>query len=82
MVNWAGADSPWLHMVDPGKFSQALDRIRRLGPKMILSSHLPPARGKTEHFLELLAKVPASTPFVAPNQSTLEQILASARGGS
>ena len=82
MINWAGADSPWLHMVEPGKFSQALDRIRQIAPKMIFSSHLPPARGKTEHFLELLAKVPTSTPFVAPNQTALEQILASTRGGS
>jgi flavorubredoxin len=82
LITWASADSPWLHMVDPGKFSQALEKIRQIAPKMIFSAHLPPARGKTDQFLELLAKVPPSTPFVAPNQTALEQLLASTKGGS
>ena len=82
MTSWASADSPWVHMVEPSEFSQALDRIRQIAPKMIFSAHLPPARGKTEQFLELLATVPTSTPFVAPNQTALEQILAQMRGGS
>jgi superfamily II DNA or RNA helicase len=69
-------------MVKPREFSQALDRIRQLVPKMIFSAHLPPARGKTERFLELLARVPASTPFVTPNQTALEQILAGMMGRS
>ena len=63
-------------MVEPGLFRQALDRIRQINPKMIFSAHLPPARGKSEQFLELLAKVPTSTPFVTPDQKALEQILA------
>ena len=82
MMTWASADSPWVHTVEPSKFNQALDRIRQIAPKMIFSAHLPPARGKTEQFLELLATVPASTPFVTPNQTALEQILAQMRGGS
>ena len=81
MIRWESADSPWAHMVDPGVFSKALDRIRQLAPKMIFSAHLPPARGKTGQFLELVARVPASTPFVTPNQTALEQILAEMRGG-
>jgi hypothetical protein len=68
-------------MVKPSEFSQALDRIRQIAPKMILSAHLPPATGKTDKFLELLAKVPPSPPSVAPNQTALEQILAQMRGG-
>jgi flavorubredoxin len=76
MISWASVDSPWVHMVEPGVFSQALDRIRKIDPKMIFSAHLPPARGKTEQFLEWLAQVPTSTPFVAPDQTALEQILA------
>ncbi len=82
MISWASADSPWVHMVEPSKFSQALDRIRQIAPKMIFSAHLPPARGKTEHLLELLATVPTSTPFVTPDQTALEQILAQSKGGS
>jgi len=82
IIGWASADSPWVHITEPSGFIGALDRIRRLGPKMIFSAHLPPARGKTEQLLELLARVPASTPFVTPDQSALEQILAQTKGGS
>ena len=76
MIGWASADSLWVHKIEPIKFSQALDGIRQIDPKMIFSAHLPPARGKTEQFLELLATVPTSTPFLAPNQTALEQMLA------
>jgi flavorubredoxin len=82
MISWESADSPWVHMVEPGVFSQALERIRQMAPKMIFSAHLPPARGKTEQFLELLARVPTSIPFVTPNQTALEQILAQRKGGA
>jgi flavorubredoxin len=82
MISWASADSPWVHMVEPNTIGQALDRIRQMDPKMILSAHLPPALGKTKHLLELLARVRTSPPFVAPNQTALEQILAQMRGGS
>jgi flavorubredoxin len=80
MMTWASADSPWVHMVGPSEFSEALDRIRQRGLKMIFSAHLPPARGRTEQFLELLARVPASTPFVTPDQTALEQILGQMKG--
>jgi flavorubredoxin len=63
MITWAGADSPWVHTVPPKEFSPALDKIRQMAPKMILSAHLPPAQEKTGKFLELLARVPSSTPF-------------------
>lgn len=76
MISWASADSPWLHMVEPNVFGEALDKIRKIDPKLILSAHMPPAQGKTEHFLKWLAKVPTSTPFVTPNQTALEQMLA------
>lgn len=76
MISWASADSPWLHMVDPKVFGEALDKIRKIAPKNILSGHMLPAQGKTEKFLEYLSKVPTSKPFVTPNQTALEQILA------
>jgi flavorubredoxin len=76
MISWASADSPWLHMVAPEVFAEALEKVRVLAPKMILSAHMLPAQGKTEYFLEWLAKVPTSIPFITPNQSALEQILA------
>jgi hypothetical protein len=76
MIAWASADSPWVHMIDPGVFGRTLDEIRKLAPKLVLSAHLPPARGKTETLFKILADVPASVPFVAPNQTVLQQILA------
>ena len=76
MISWASADSPWLHMVLPQVFGQALERIRKMAPRIILSAHLPPARGKTNIFLKWLAEAPTSTPFVSPNQEALEQLLA------
>jgi hypothetical protein len=76
MAGWASLDNPWVHMVKQSEFGQALDRICKLAPKIILSGHLPPATGKAEQFLELLATVPPSSPSIAPNQTALEQILA------
>jgi hypothetical protein len=81
IISWASADSPWVHMVNPGGFIKALDRIRQIGPKIIFSAHLPPAWGKTEQLLELIAEVPTSTPFVTPDQAALEQILAQTGSG-
>jgi hypothetical protein len=80
IISWASADSPWVHIVERSEFSQTL--IRQITPKLILSAHLPPARGRTEQFLDLLAKVPTSTPFVAPSQTALEHMLVQTRGGS
>jgi glyoxylase-like metal-dependent hydrolase (beta-lactamase superfamily II) len=81
-ISWASADSPWVHMVAPGVFGKAVDSIRQMAPKMILSIHLPPAQGKTEQLLELLERIPASDPFVTPNQTALEQLLAQTSGAS
>lgn len=81
MTGWASLDSPWVHLVQQSKFDKQLDSIRKIAPKSILSGHLPPATGKTEQFLELLATVPSSTPSIAPNQAALKQILSQMNGG-
>jgi flavorubredoxin len=75
-VLWATVDSPWLRKVDGGAFARELDGIRRMAPKMVLSSHLPAARGDmTERLLASLAAAPAAQPFVGPDQAALEQML-------
>lgn len=79
MTGWASLDNPWVHLIIPAGFKQSLNALRRMGPKQILSSHLPPARGKVEKFLDLLETVPSCTPSIAPNQAVLEQILAGRR---
>lgn len=80
MTSWASGDNPWVHMVEESAFGKSLDRIRQLSPKMILSGHLPPIQGKVDQLLELLSRVPSSTPFVAPDQAALEQLLAQMKG--
>ena len=75
LMNWASLDNPWIHMIKSNIFKETLDRIRNLAPKTILSSHLPPAQGKTEQLLKILESVPDSPPSIAPDQNTLEQIL-------
>lgn len=75
-VFWATLDSPWLHKVDRGVFARELDGIRKMEPKMLLSSHLPAAPGSmTERLLASLAAAPQATPFVGPDQAALEQML-------
>jgi flavorubredoxin len=81
MITWAKADDPWIHFLDKEKFRQKLDKIRQMSPKMILSSHLPPAKEKTEKFLKILAEIPESEPWLAPNQAALEKMLAQKREG-
>jgi glyoxylase-like metal-dependent hydrolase (beta-lactamase superfamily II) len=76
MISWASADSPWIHMVESSRFSKALDSIRGIAPRDVFSAHLPPALGKTAQLLKSLEKLPASTPFITPDQKALEQILA------
>lgn len=82
MAGWASADSPWIHLVEAGRFSKELDKIRRIEPKLICSAHLPPASGKTEYLLGVLEKLPDSTPFITPDQTALEQILAQIKDGN
>src|SRR5580698_10339406 len=80
-IFWATVDSSWLHTVDRSVFSSELDRIRGLEPTMILSSHLPAARGSSlERLLAALAAVPDAPAFVGPDQAALELMLAGVTG--
>ncbi len=80
-VFWATVDSSWLHNVDRAAFASELERIRALEPTMVLSSHLPAARGSsTERLLGALAAVPDAPPFVGPDQAALEEMLAGTTG--
>jgi len=71
LLTWTTVDSPWLHAVDGRKFERMLAAVAEISPEVILSSHLPPARGMTARLLEGLAAVPARPPFVGPDQQGL-----------
>ncbi len=73
---WATVDSPWVHTVDEAKFSATVSTLRDLDPRRILSTHLPPAEGRTAEYLDMLAAAPQADPFVGPDQFALEQMLA------
>jgi flavorubredoxin len=75
-IFWATVDSPWLHKVDRHLFAQELENIRRMAPKLVLSSHLPVAPGRlVERSLQARAAGPGVHPFVGPSQAAFEQML-------
>lgn len=75
-VLWVTIDSPWLHKVDRHVLAGALDEIRKMAPKLVLSSHLPVAPGHMiERLLGALAAAPGAQPFVGPNQAAFEEML-------
>ena len=78
-IRWATVDAPWLHWVDERAHDQVLERIRRLDPKLVLSTHLPPAApGVTARLLSHLAQARRATPFVGPDQQALMAMLTAA----
>ncbi|MFD3458213.1 MBL fold metallo-hydrolase [Nocardia fluminea] len=74
---WAAVDSPWVHVVDERKYLATVSAVRAFDPQLILSTHLPPARGRTSENWDMLADAPHAAPFVGPDQAALEQMLAS-----
>ncbi|MGY1663092.1 MBL fold metallo-hydrolase [Geodermatophilus sp. SYSU D00705] len=76
MLGWATMDSPWVHLTEPAEFGQVLDRVRRLQPARIFSSHLPTANGTAlEDFLRVLQQVPTAERFVPPDAAEFTQMI-------
>lgn len=77
MRAWATTDSPWVSLVDRERFSQVIDRVRRLQPSRILSSHLPAADGRSlERLLRVVGTVPDTEPAVAPDHEEFALMVA------
>jgi glyoxylase-like metal-dependent hydrolase (beta-lactamase superfamily II) len=75
IVTWTTVDSPWLHDVDEALLGRSLERVERLAPSVVLSSHLPPARRMTRTLTRHLAAARTATPFVGPDQAALARML-------
>jgi flavorubredoxin len=75
MVAWTTFDSPWTHITQRSSFGAALDDVRRMDPTRILPSHLPPATGRVDQFLEILASVPDAERFVAPDAAAFDEMV-------
>jgi hypothetical protein len=73
---WVSVDSPWVNTVDPHRFSTTVEPIRQFDPRSVFSTHLPPAHGMNATLLDFLDVAPGTSPFVGPDQSALEALLA------
>jgi len=73
---WATVDMPWLMVADRERFAASVDAFRRLDPQMVLSAHLPPAKGIIEPLSEYLTATLSMPGFVGPDQAAPEQMLA------
>jgi hypothetical protein len=77
MVTWTGVDAPWLHLVDPQLFEQAMNTVASIEPRAVFSSHLPPAEGMLDTLLAHLRKARTAPAFIGPDQAALERMMAS-----
>ncbi|WP_028663342.1 MBL fold metallo-hydrolase [Saccharomonospora halophila] len=73
---WASVDSPWIASVDRAAYLGTIDPLRAVEPEVVLSTHLPPAMGRTASLLDMLASAPDAPAFVGPDQHALEEMLA------
>ena len=68
MVGWALSDSPWVHVTDKVKFGAVLERVRKIQPSRIFSSHLPAASGSSmDDFIKILELVPDAEDQAPPS---------------
>lgn len=75
-VLWTTVDSPWLHLTDGAAFERTLAAVRALKPELVLSSHLPPARGMLDVLLGNLTAARTSPPWVGPDQAAMMAAMA------
>jgi hypothetical protein len=80
MSLWSTIDAPWLTHTDRDHLHAQLSDLRGRGIRRVLSSHLPPADGRTDELLEILAVVPGTRAWVGPDQAALDQLLAAVGG--
>lgn len=81
MTLWTKFDSPWSHLSDRLLFDANLQEVRALDPVCVLSSHLPPAAGRLDELLAVVADVPDAEPFVPPGADDFRAIVAGLAAG-
>jgi glyoxylase-like metal-dependent hydrolase (beta-lactamase superfamily II) len=74
-VAWATVDSPWVTMTAQDRLRAAVDRIRRLAPSTVLSTHLPPVRRAIEASLTAVETARTAEPVPGATQIELELLL-------
>lgn len=73
---WVSVDSPWVATVDRSRFVASFEQLRTMNPEVVLSTHLPPARGAMPQLLDMLSDAPDVEPFVGPDQAMMSAMLA------
>ena len=80
MTLWATVDAPWLAHIGQDVLGDALRGLRQLSPRMILSSHLPPATGINAALFDCVIAAREAPTFVGPDQAAVEQAAAEQGG--
>jgi flavorubredoxin len=76
MLVWSTFDDPWVMHYERSAYAALLEEARGLNADLVLSSHLPPARGVFERLVTALEALPDAEPFVPPNQAAFAHIVA------
>lgn len=76
MLTWGSFDDPWVAHYDRNMWDGLLARARAMDAELVLSSHLPPAKGLLDQMLQTLAGLPDVAPFVPPDHTAFAQIAA------
>jgi flavorubredoxin len=72
-----GAVSPWLSLVDPGKYNKYVDRVQNLDITTVAGCHTPVIEGPfIEQAFSVVRQLPTVEPPPLPDQSVLDQIVA------
>ena len=72
-----GAVSPWLSLVDEGKYGRYVDRVQSLDITTVACCHSPVIEGPLiERAFAFVRKLPTLDPPALPDQSVLDQIIA------
>lgn len=82
MTAFLAVDSPWLRDFSPDRLARATRAVVDLSPEIVLSSHLPPARGMIDALSANVQAAPSRPAFVGPDQAAFAAMLASAAGAS
>ena len=73
---FAQAVSPWLELVDPGKFAQTVQRIADLDPTVIAGCHTPVIGvDRVDAALELMFQILDAPKIPLPDQAVLDEIV-------
>lgn len=76
LTTWAAIDAPWLEMADRAALAQALDDIERLDPFVVVSSHLPVARGLTRRLTQIVRDAYCHRPAGRPGGDVIDRLAA------